>query len=80
MLRAQDFVKAWLCRTEDEVIWDTLRRHLLFDPARDVKLIRKYNVHIGQGQEIHVGDRIYQRPDAETLGQVVRRLGLEIDM
>ncbi|HHN93266.1 MAG TPA: hypothetical protein ENK17_00715, partial [Anaerolineae bacterium] len=60
--------------THTESDLTALRRHMLLDPARDVVQIGKYNVHIGHGQEIQIGDRIYQGPDAETLRAVLRQV------
>ncbi len=50
----------------------TLRRYLLVDPTRQVVQVGKYNVHIGQRQDIQIGDRIYQGPDAEAIQQALR--------
>ncbi len=38
----------------------------------------KYAVNLGQGQEIHIGDRIYQGADAEAIQQIVRNIVLEL--
>jgi hypothetical protein len=57
-----------------EADWAALRRHLLIDPATRTVQIGKYNVQIEQGQDIHIGDRIYQGPDAETLRQAFRQV------
>jgi HEAT repeat protein len=40
--------------------------------------IGKYNIHIEQGQNLHIGDHIYQGPDVETLRQVMREVQAEI--
>jgi predicted NACHT family NTPase len=34
--------------------------------------VGKYNINIGQGEGIHIGDRIYQGLDAEAIREVVR--------
>jgi Effector-associated domain 10/NACHT domain len=34
----------------------------------------KYNVNIGQGQDIHIGDRIYQGADAQAIREIVRSI------
>ena len=49
-----------------------LRRALLASGQANVIQIGKYNVHIGQGENIQIGDRIYQGPDLETLRRLVR--------
>ncbi|MBD2343638.1 NACHT C-terminal helical domain 2-containing protein [Anabaena subtropica] len=38
----------------------------------------KYAVNLGQGQEIHVGDRIYQGADAEIIREIIRSLREEL--
>ncbi|MHC5772138.1 MAG: NACHT domain-containing protein, partial [Nostoc sp.] len=38
----------------------------------------KYAVNLGQGQEIHIGDRIYQGADAEVIKEIVRSILGEI--
>ncbi|RME33957.1 MAG: NACHT domain-containing protein, partial [Thermoflexia bacterium] len=59
-------------RTHTEADLAALRQHLLFDPDRGVVQIGKYNVHIGQGQNIQIGDRIYQGADAAAIRAVIR--------
>ena len=39
----------------------------LLRQERGTVQLGKYNVNLGEGQEIHIGDRIYQGADAETL-------------
>jgi hypothetical protein len=34
----------------------------------------KYSVNLGQGRSIHIGDRIYQGADAETIRSIVRTI------
>jgi len=51
-----------------------LRRYLLVDSTRQVVQLGEYNVHIGQGQDIQIGDRIYQGVDAETLRRALRQI------
>jgi hypothetical protein len=67
-----------------------LRRILLVSGQGNVLQIGKYNIHIEQGrnlqigdrlgqeQGLHIGDRIYQGPDLETLRQVVREVQAQI--
>ena len=40
----------------------------------DAVQLGKHNVNIGQGQDIHVGDRTYQGADAETIREIVRSI------
>jgi len=55
-----------------------LRRALLVSGQGNVLQIGKYNIRIEQGQNLHIGDHIYQGPDLETLRQVVREVQAEI--
>jgi DNA polymerase III delta prime subunit len=55
-----------------------LRRVLLVSGQGNVLQIGKYNIHIEQGQNLHIGDHIYQGPDVETLRQVMREVQAEI--
>jgi len=57
---------------------DRLRRALLVSGQGNVLQIGKYNIHIEQGQNLHIGDHIYQGPDVETLRQVMREVQAEI--
>ncbi len=53
---------------------DTLRRCLSFDPNSGMAQVGKYNVHIGQGQDIQIGNRIYQGADAEAIRAIIREV------
>lgn len=55
-----------------------LRRALLAGGQGNVLQIGKYNVRIEQGENLQIGDRIYQGPDLETLRRVVREVQAEI--
>lgn len=56
-------------QTDDDV--ETLRQWLNSGGSQNVQ-IGKYNVNIGQGQDIHIGDRTYQGLDAEAIREVAR--------
>ncbi|WP_016866409.1 MULTISPECIES: hypothetical protein [Fischerella] len=46
-------------QTDDDI---TILRQLLLDGDRQVvQQLGKYNVNIGEGKEIHIGDRIYNQ-------------------
>lgn len=50
---------------------DALRRDLTSSEWQ-VGQLGKYSVNIGQGQDIHIGDRIYQGVDAEVVKEILR--------
>lgn len=55
-----------------------LRRALLAGGQGNVLQIGKYNICIEQGENLQIGDRIYQGPDLETLRRAVREVQAEI--
>jgi hypothetical protein len=71
---------------ELQPIFDRIAQHQQTDA--DIELLRqylstggqlvsqqgKYAVNLGQGQDIHIGDRIYQGTDAETIQSIVRAM------
>ncbi|MBN1485181.1 MAG: AAA family ATPase [Chloroflexia bacterium] len=59
---------------------ETLRRALIVDDQARTVQLGKYNVDIGRGQEIQIGDRIYQGSDAEAVRQVVLSVLQEHDL
>lgn len=54
-----------------------MRRALLASGQANVLQIGKYNINIGQGQNIQIGDRIYQGPDLETLRRLIQEVQAE---
>ena len=50
----------------------TLRRAQLVSGQENVIQDGKYNVQIGEGQDIRIGDTIYQGPTAEAIRSVIR--------
>lgn len=46
-------------------------RQFFTDNAQALKQVGKYNINIGQGQDIHIGDRIYQGFNAESIRSVI---------
>ncbi|MBD2459246.1 hypothetical protein H6G80_35070 [Nostoc sp. FACHB-87] len=61
--------------TESDI---SLLRQWLSNGSQIVSQQGKYAVNLGQGQEIHIGDRIYQGTDAETIRQIVRNIVQEL--
>jgi WD40 repeat protein len=59
-------------QTEDDI---ALLRQLLSVGDRQLSLhLGKYNVNIGEGREIHIGDRIYQQWDERAIQALVRAI------
>jgi hypothetical protein len=56
---------------------EVLRQYLSTD-GQLVSQQGKYAVNLGQGQDIHIGDRIYQGTDAETISNIVRTMMQEL--
>ena len=56
---------------------EMLRQHLSTG-GQLVSQQGKYAVNLGQGQDIHIGDRIYQGADAETIRDIVRAIIQEL--
>ena len=44
-----------------------LRRVLLIGGQGNVVQVGKYNVQIGEGQDVRIGDTVYQGPDAAAI-------------
>ncbi|MGB3402153.1 MAG: hypothetical protein WBA77_05630 [Microcoleaceae cyanobacterium] len=53
---------------------ECLRQLLRTNPSETLQQIGKYNVHIEEGKEIHIGDRIYNSWDEEALSALVRMI------
>jgi hypothetical protein len=56
---------------------EMLRQHLSTG-GQFVSQQGKYAVNLGQGQDIHIGDRIYQGADAETIRTIVQAIIQEL--
>ncbi|WP_104899440.1 NACHT domain-containing protein [Nostoc sp. 'Peltigera membranacea cyanobiont' N6] len=56
-------------QTDDDV--EALRQWLNSGGSQNLQ-VGKYNINIGQGQDIHIGDRTYQGLDAEAIREVAR--------
>jgi Effector-associated domain 10 len=85
-------VSAKIMSLPDELkpIFDRIAQHQ--QTAEDMKMLRqhlststqlvsqqgKYNVNLEQGQDIHIGDRIYQGADAETIRNIVQAMVQEL--
>jgi hypothetical protein len=50
---------------------ETLHSLLLVSGDHHVVQVGKYNINIGHGENIQIGDRIYQGPDAESIRQII---------
>ncbi len=51
-----------------------LRQRLLASDRQVVQQLGKYNVNIGEGKEIHIGDRIYQQWDEQAIQALVKAI------
>ncbi|YAF98604.1 MAG: NACHT domain-containing protein [Nodularia sp. CChRGM 3473] len=58
-------------QTETDI---TVLRQWLSGGGQIVSQQGKYPVNLGQGQDIHIGDRIYQGADAENIREIVQSL------
>jgi phosphotransferase system HPr-like phosphotransfer protein len=50
----------------------TLRQLLRAGDRQNVVQLGKYNINIGEGKDIQIGDRIYQGTDAEAIKAALR--------
>ncbi|MBH8578290.1 hypothetical protein I8752_36195 [Nostocaceae cyanobacterium CENA369] len=62
-------------QTETDV---TVLQNYLSGSGQIVSQQGKYAVNLGQGQDIHIGDRTYQGADAEVIREIIRSLLEEI--
>ncbi len=60
--------------THTEADFATLRHALLVSGQKNVVQIGKYNVQIGAGQRIHIGDVIYQGTEATAICSALREV------
>jgi Effector-associated domain 10/NACHT domain len=58
--------------TDEDI--QTLRQLLRVTEGQSVIQIGKYSVNITEGREIHIGDKIYQSTDAETIRVIVQQV------
>lgn len=56
------------CGDEGDVA--ILRQSLKASSGQNVVQLGKYNVNIGEGQDIHIGDKVYQGADAQTIRSI----------
>ena len=66
-----DIIQRILNGTQSDSDVEALRQWLNSGGIQNLQ-IGKYNVNIGQGQNIHIGDRTYQGLDAEAIREVAR--------
>ena len=57
---------------EDEI--NLLRQSLTASSGQNVVQLGKYNVNIGDAKDIHIGDKVYQGTDAETIRTILREI------
>jgi HEAT repeat protein/energy-coupling factor transporter ATP-binding protein EcfA2 len=51
-----------------------LRQSLTASAGKNVVQLGKYNVNIGEGKDIHIGDKVYQGADADTIRTILVEL------
>lgn len=66
-----DILQRILDGTQTDTDVEDLRQWLNSGGVQNLQ-VGKYNVNIGRGKDIHIGDRIYQGIDAEAIREVVR--------
>ncbi|MBD2451494.1 hypothetical protein H6G76_31140 [Nostoc sp. FACHB-152] len=59
-------------QTEDDI--EQLRRSLAVSDNQIVSQLGKYNVNIGEGKDIHIGDRTYQQWNKEAMKALVKAI------
>jgi DNA polymerase III delta prime subunit len=58
--------------TDEDI--QTLRQLLRITEGQNVIQIGKYSVNIAEGRDLHIGDKIYQSTDAETIRAIVQQV------
>ncbi|MFW9259829.1 hypothetical protein [Nostoc sp. CALU 546] len=58
--------------TEDDI--SMLQQALIGDNHQLALQLSKYNVNIGEGKDIHIGDRVYQQWDGEAIKALVKAI------
>lgn len=66
-----DIIQRILNGTQSDSDVEALRQWLNSGGIQNLQ-VGKYNVNIGQGQDIHIGDRTYQGLDAQAIREVAR--------
>ena len=51
-----------------------LRQFLTANSDKNVVQLGKYNINIADGKDIHIGDKVYQGTDAETIRTILREV------
>ncbi|GAB1541618.1 hypothetical protein NUACC21_42890 [Scytonema sp. NUACC21] len=57
------------CRDEGDIA--ILRQSLKASSSQNIVQLGKYNVNIGEGKDIHIGDKIYKGTDADTIRTIL---------
>ena len=57
---------------------ELVRQLLMPGDTPDVVQLGKYSVYIAQGEDIHIGDRIYQGANAEAIRNIIRSVPKEL--
>ena len=49
-----------------------IRQHLASTDGEDILQLGKYNINIGEGQDIRIGNTIYEGANAETIRELLK--------
>ncbi|NEP15197.1 MAG: hypothetical protein F6K14_34520 [Symploca sp. SIO2C1] len=66
-----DIIKRIAENKQTDADIQVLQEFLKTDSSQVVQQLGKYNVNIGQGQNIHIGDRIYHKWDKEAMRAII---------
>jgi Effector-associated domain 10/NACHT domain len=64
--------------TEEDI--QTLRQSIRERKGQNVIQLGKYSVNIGEGRDIHIGDKIYQSTDAQTIRAILLEILADKDL
>ncbi|MEO0826687.1 MAG: hypothetical protein AAFX95_13035 [Cyanobacteria bacterium J06639_16] len=72
--RLLDIIQRMASGESSEADLAVLRELLASGDARSLSQLGKYNVHIGEGRDIHVGDRVYYQWNDEAMKALIEAL------
>ncbi|MEO0532675.1 MAG: hypothetical protein AAF215_02265 [Cyanobacteria bacterium P01_A01_bin.123] len=72
--RLLDIIQRMASGESSEADMAVLRELLASGDARSLSQLGKYNVHIGEGRDIHVGDRVYYQWNDEAIKALIQEL------
>ena len=69
-----DSIQRIIDGTHNDADIETLRQLLASGDSETISQLGKYNVNIKEGKDIHIGDRIYQQWDEESIEALVKAI------